>query len=419
LYGTRPDGQFGGADLYFVTRPNKDAPWHRQRLTNLGGNVNSPDWDRLPDISADGRELYFNRSPALKSGHYDLYVATRNDVTDLLGFAPAQDLGPVVNDPLAADFSPNISSNGLWLFFSSNRGSGFGDFDLWVSMRPSLDAPWEEPVNLGDVINTNDYEGDPSVSADNTTLYFSRGPNAFNPEDIWQVPILRRPIGATGLQAGDADQDLDFDQLDLVKAQIAAKFLSGQPATWGEGDWDGAPGGAQGNPPVGNGRFDQLDIIAALAPGHYLSGPYAAIRKGGHRGDAQASILYDAATGEVGVDAPAGLQLTSINIDSAAGIFTGNPAQNLGGSFDNDSDNNIFKATFGSSFGSLTFGNVARSGLAKEFVLNDLTVVGSLAGGGALGDVDLIYIPEPTGAVLASVALVIFTLHLFGTARWM
>jgi hypothetical protein len=38
-------------------------------------------------------------------------------------------------------------------------------------------------------------------------------------------------------------------------------------------------------------------------------------------------------------------------------------------------------------------------------VLNDLTVVGSLAGGGALGNVDLIYIPEPSTFALAALAL--------------
>jgi hypothetical protein len=102
----------------------------------------------------------------------------------------------------------------------------------------------------------------------------------------------------------------------------------------------------------------------------------------------------------VAVDAPAGSQLTSINIDSAGGVFTGAPAGNLGGSFDNDSDTNIFKATFGSSFGSLSFGNVAQPGLSQAFVLNDLTAVGSLAGGGALGPVDLIYVPEPSGVAL-------------------
>ncbi len=72
-------------------------------------------------------------------------------------------------------------------------------------------------------------------------------------------------------------------------------------------------------------------------------------------------------SGEIAVDAPAGAELTSINIDSAAGIFTGDAAANLGGSFDNDADNNIFKATFGSSFGSLSFGNVAQAGLSEDF----------------------------------------------------
>jgi hypothetical protein len=208
-----------------------------------------------------------------------------------------------------------------------------------------------------------------------------------------------------GLQAGDADQDLDFDQLDLVRVQIAAKYLTGQQASWGEGDWNGAPGGSKGNPPAGDGLFNQLDIIKALAADVYLKGPYAAVRSGGQSGDGQTSVGYNPTTGEVFVDAPAGTQLTSINIDSAARIFTGAPAQNLGGSFDNDADNNIFKATFGSSFGSLSFGNVAQPGLSQASLLADLTVVGSLAGGGALGDVDLIYVPEPSTLALAFFAL--------------
>lgn len=87
--------------------------------------------------------------------------------------------------------------------------------------------------------------------------------------------------GAPRLLPGDSDQDWDFDQLDLVKVQIAAKYLTGEPATWGEGDWDGAPGGTQGAPPAGDGRFDQLDIIKALSVGIYLTGPYAAIGQGG------------------------------------------------------------------------------------------------------------------------------------------
>lgn len=207
--------------------------------------------------------------------------------------------------------------------------------------------------------------------------------------------------GANPLQPGDADMDLDFDQLDLVQVQIAGKYLTGQPATWGEGDWNGAPGGEPGNPPTGDGIFNQLDIIAAVGAGLYLTGPYGAIRPGGLEQDGQTSVGYDAGSGEVWVDAPAGVELTSINIDSAQGIFTGDPAENLGGSFDHDADDNLFKATFGDSFGSIRFGAVAQPGLSEATLLDDLTVIGSRAGGGDLGQVDLIYVPEPAGILLA------------------
>ncbi len=42
--------------------------------------------------------------------------------------------------------------------------------------------------------------------------------------------------------------------------------------------------------------------------------------------DEQTSIVYVPDTGELAVDAPAGVELTSINIDSAGGIFTGDAA---------------------------------------------------------------------------------------------
>ena len=229
---------------------------------------------------------------------------------------------------------------------------------------------------------------------------------ALTAEQIQDIMVSGVVGGPPRLQAGDADQDLDFDQLDLVKVQVAAKYLTGQAATWGDGDWDGAPGGKQGEPPAGDGLFNQQDIIAALSAGFYLSGPYAALGPGGQASDGQTSVGYNASTGEVWVDAPAGTELTSVNIDSAGAIFTGDAAQHLGGSFDNDADGNIFKATFGDSFGSLSFGNVAQPGLSEDFLLNDLTVVGSRAGGGDLGDVDLIYVPEPATELLVALAIV-------------
>ena len=40
----------------------------------------------------------------------------------------------------------------------------------------------------------------------------------------------------------------DIDVLPLEEwVHVAAKYLTGQAATWGDGDWNGAPGGAQGS----------------------------------------------------------------------------------------------------------------------------------------------------------------------------
>ena len=221
------------------------------------------------------------------------------------------------------------------------------------------------------------------------------------------------------LEAGDADQNLSFDQLDLVRVAQSAKYLTGESATWGEGDWNGAPGGQPDRPPAGNGLFNQFDIIASQISALYLTGPYAADGPRDAIGGSQASVVYDAGTGELAIDVPSGVELTSINIDSAAAIFDANPAENLEGLFDVDSDQTIFKATFGSSFSSLSFGNVAPVGLDEAFIQNDLSVVGSLAGGGPLENVQLVYVavPEPSTMLLLTLGFALFSRFFHGLGR--
>jgi hypothetical protein len=133
---------------------------------------------------------------------------------------------------------------------------------------------------------------------------------------------------------------------------------------------------------------------------------FAAISGGGNANDEQTSIVYDANTGEVGVNAPVSLELTSLNIASADALFSGS-AQNLEGDFDIFSADTIFKATFGNSFGDLSFGQVYPTGMMEADVLADFSVDGSLASGGGLGEVDLIYIPvpEPTSCILLAMGL--------------
>lgn len=70
------------------------------------------------------------------------------------------------------DLDPIISRNEEFLIFaSSNRKGGFGGTDLWISFR--VDREWKDPINLGSLVNSKNNEGQPGISQDNKTLFFS------------------------------------------------------------------------------------------------------------------------------------------------------------------------------------------------------------------------------------------------------
>ena len=87
---------------------------------------------------------------------------------------------------------------------------------------------------------------------------------------------IEAAIRLPSLRPGDANFDLQFDQVDLIRVLEAGKYLTGEAATWGEGDWLGSGGNVE-ILPVGDGVFDQLDIVAALQSANYLRGPYASL----------------------------------------------------------------------------------------------------------------------------------------------
>ena len=67
---------------------------------------------------------------------------------------------------------PTLSNDGLSLYFGSDRPSGLGGFDVWVSRRACSGCSWETPVNLGTVVNTAAAETGPGLSVDGHMLFF-------------------------------------------------------------------------------------------------------------------------------------------------------------------------------------------------------------------------------------------------------
>jgi len=79
-----------------------------------------------PALSDDERILIFASS---RSGAGDIYYATRASASGPFG---APTLVPTINDSNDADGDPTLSSDGCTLYFASNRGTG-GDWDLYAS----------------------------------------------------------------------------------------------------------------------------------------------------------------------------------------------------------------------------------------------------------------------------------------------
>jgi beta-lactamase regulating signal transducer with metallopeptidase domain len=185
----RPGGH-GKFDIWQTVRPTVNDNW--STVENLGPPINTPYEERMPWISADGLEIYFTSNRIGNPETVDLYVSKRDTITDT--WSEPINLS-VLNTPYT-ESEPSLSSDGLTMFFSSNRPGGFGEYDLYVSTRQTKDSDWSPPLNLGEQINTQYSEVCPGLSSDGQTLYFcdfpwsNIPPGSMGGVDIWQVSIL-------------------------------------------------------------------------------------------------------------------------------------------------------------------------------------------------------------------------------------
>ena len=137
---------------------------------NLGPAVNSTADDSGPGYFEDDvrgtRQLYFGST---RLGGADIYVSEQMADDS---FGPAT-LVTELNSPLNEN-DPSIRHDGLEIFFQSNRvGSTGTALDLWVATRGSTLDAWSTPVNLGSTINTASAEQNAYLSSDGMTLFFS------------------------------------------------------------------------------------------------------------------------------------------------------------------------------------------------------------------------------------------------------
>lgn len=163
---TRPEAPGGGDtafDLYVVEWEGR--VWSTPRRLSL--TVNSNDYDNYPSVARNGN-LYFASRRQGGLGQLDLYVSRYAEGE----FQQARNLGPSINSP-ATDADPFIAPDESFMIFSSTREGGYGSGDLYITYRRN--GQWNEPQNLGRLVNTPEFEYTPYVTPDGQYLFFSRG----------------------------------------------------------------------------------------------------------------------------------------------------------------------------------------------------------------------------------------------------
>ena len=183
----------------------------RIRIINLGPVVNHPGVDYAPTVSADGRTLFFvsNRVGSRennKGPSHDFWATTKKERLDTIFTIPYNidtltgldylNVNTIYNEGAAS-----IAADRQSLYFTAcDRPDGYGNCDIYFSKIEG--DKWGRPVNLGPNVNSDNFDSQPSISADNRRLYFvssRKGPNSDGKPKLENMDIWY----------SDRDQDTD------------------------------------------------------------------------------------------------------------------------------------------------------------------------------------------------------------------
>ena len=123
-------------------------------------------------MSADGNRIVFSsNSPFSGEGKpqddYYSWIVERT----MSGWGKPKPFNPLINLPESFAGYPTIANNGNLYFFSDRPGC-LGCEDIWMSRF--VEGEYQEPQNLGDSINTEDFDLDPFIAPDESYIIFIR-----------------------------------------------------------------------------------------------------------------------------------------------------------------------------------------------------------------------------------------------------
>lgn len=174
------DHQAAYGDIY-VSHKDHKKPFSLP--VGFSENVNSLDLETSGSINTEENTIVFSSNRKGGQGGTDIYVShLLPDGT----WGPCQNLGPVINTKYDEDF-PQLSDDGKELYFCSKGHYSMGGFDVFVSKYNETTHSWGAPKNIGYPINTTDDDMHYAVSSTGHEAYIS----ALRPEGLGDLDIYR------------------------------------------------------------------------------------------------------------------------------------------------------------------------------------------------------------------------------------
>ncbi|HKO94466.1 MAG TPA: hypothetical protein VJU61_25105, partial [Polyangiaceae bacterium] len=163
-------GTQGGRDIWLAQRPRLDAEFSAPEVLPA---VNGPGLEHLPRLSRDELTILFVSSRSSPNPSSNLWMAQRSSRSE--EFAAAVEV-PGINTASREEGS-SLAPDGLTLFFASNRGPDLTveselDMDLWFAQRPNISADFGAAESLA-ALNSTGEELDPQLSPDGLELFFA------------------------------------------------------------------------------------------------------------------------------------------------------------------------------------------------------------------------------------------------------
>jgi outer membrane protein OmpA-like peptidoglycan-associated protein/tetratricopeptide (TPR) repeat protein len=167
MYFTARDGDDPRADEDILRSIKKDSIWQTpEKVTELNTKSN----EGTCTISADGRTIIFTvceNSGRQVYGSCDLFISEKQGDK----WSEPKNMGNLINTK-DWETQASLSADGKTLYFVSTRQGGYGRSDIWKSTCNDRGV-WSAPQNLGDKINTAGEENSPFIHVNGKTLFFA------------------------------------------------------------------------------------------------------------------------------------------------------------------------------------------------------------------------------------------------------